>query len=226
MPYSDQQKENIYQMDQTTNQTKNINIPSHQSPDPKQQLAPSPSGQLTQLFDKNVNLQPSYSPSVGHDLRRPSDPFYGMASPVTKNESYYQPPQQVNKIQNLEIDKNHQLRKYSDASNSSKMSHNTNTNQTNLSKNSSDNTSSSVTPSKTSLTSNLNWTLDDFEIGIKLGEGKFGRVYLAREKAGRRTIIAIKAIKKDDIKKEKIKYQLVREIELQKHLHHFNIPPT
>lgn len=223
MPYSDQQKENIYQMDQTTNQTKNINIPSHQSPDPKQQLAPSPSGQLTQLFDKNVNLQPSYSPSVGHDLRRPSDPFYGMASPVTKNESYYLPPQQVNKIQNLEIDKNHQLRKYSDASNSSKMSHNTNTNQTNLSKNSSDNTSSSVTPSKTSLTSNLNWTLDDFEIGIKLGEGKFGRVYLAREKAGRRTIIAIKAIKKDDIKKEKIKYQLVREIELQKHLHHFNI---
>ena len=26
------------------------------------------------------------------------------------------------------------------------------------------------------------WTLDDFEIGRRLGQGKFGKVYLAREK--------------------------------------------
>lgn len=72
-------------------------------------------------------------------------------------------------------------------------------------------------------TSPLNWRLSDFDVGTKLGSGKFGRVYLAREKTGRRTILAIKSIKKEDIKKERIKYQLVREIEIQRQLHNFNI---
>lgn len=72
-------------------------------------------------------------------------------------------------------------------------------------------------------TSPLNWTLADFDVGTKLGAGKFGRVYLAREKGGRNTIVAIKSIKKDDVKKEKIKYQLIREIEIQRNLYHYNI---
>lgn len=72
-------------------------------------------------------------------------------------------------------------------------------------------------------TSPLNWQLSDFDVGTKLGEGKFGRVYLAREKGGRKTIVAIKSIKKDEIKRDKIKYQLIREIEIQRNLHHFNI---
>lgn len=230
MSYLDPQKENIYQMNrnnQNTNKSSNLSSTVLHHKSPSKNLAPSPSGQLTKLFDKNINLHHHtsslsnsskannnnnnmLSPSIGHDLRRPSDPFYGMASPVAKNESYYQPPNQM-----LGAFENQHLRENSDTSSTSKQSNNI--------INTSTSTSSSATPSKTSLTSNLNWTLDNFEIGLKLGEGKFGRVYLAREKEGRRTIIAIKAIKKEDIKKEKIKYQLVREIELQKHLHHFNI---
>lgn len=73
------------------------------------------------------------------------------------------------------------------------------------------------------MTSPLNWKISDFDVGRLLGSGKFGRVYLGREKHGRRTIVAIKSIMKEDIRKERIKYQLVREIEIQKNLHHFNI---
>jgi len=73
----------------------------------------------------------------------------------------------------------------------------------------------------------VNWKLDDFDVGTKLGSGKFGRVYLARVKKkdarGRQTILAIKSILKADIKKERLKYQLIREIEIQKKLKHFNI---
>lgn len=71
-------------------------------------------------------------------------------------------------------------------------------------------------------TAPLNWKIADFDVGQMLGSGKFGRVYLAREKRGK-VIIAIKSIKKEDIQKERIKYQLVREIEIQRPLHHFNI---
>lgn len=69
----------------------------------------------------------------------------------------------------------------------------------------------------------LRWKLSDFDVGHKLGSGKFGRVYLAREKAAKKTIVAIKSIRKEDIRKEKIKYQLIREIEIQRNLMHVNI---
>lgn len=36
------------------------------------------------------------------------------------------------------------------------------------------------------------WSLEDFEIGRRLGEGKFGKVYLAREKRSG-YVVAIKA---------------------------------
>jgi len=74
-----------------------------------------------------------------------------------------------------------------------------------------------------SLTAPLNWKISDFAVGKMLGSGKYGRVYLAKEKRGKQTVVAIKSIKKDDIRKERIKYQLVREIEIQKNLHHYNI---
>ena len=61
------------------------------------------------------------------------------------------------------------------------------------------------------------WTLKDFEIGKPLGRGKFGDVYLARE---RRTkfIVAIKVIKKKQLLKAGVEHQLRREIEIQSHL--------
>ncbi len=40
-----------------------------------------------------------------------------------------------------------------------------------------------------------NWTIDDFEIGKPLGRGKFGHVYLAREKKSK-FIIALKVLYK------------------------------
>lgn len=66
------------------------------------------------------------------------------------------------------------------------------------------------------------WVLDDFEIGRPLGTGKFGRVYLAREK---RThfIVALKVLYKSQIQKAGVERQLQREIEIQSHLRHPNI---
>ncbi|PNJ12767.1 AURKB isoform 13, partial [Pongo abelii] len=66
------------------------------------------------------------------------------------------------------------------------------------------------------------FTIDDFEIGRPLGKGKFGNVYLAREKKSH-FIVALKVLFKSQIEKEGVEHQLRREIEIQAHLHHPNI---
>lgn len=66
------------------------------------------------------------------------------------------------------------------------------------------------------------FTLADFEVGKPLGKGKFGSVYLAREKRTR-FIVALKVLSKSLIIKQNVQHQLRREIELQSHLHHPNI---
>ena len=66
------------------------------------------------------------------------------------------------------------------------------------------------------------WSLKDFEIGKPLGRGKFGDVYLAREKKSK-FIVAIKAIKKKQLLKAGVEHQLRREIEIQSHLRQRNI---
>jgi len=66
------------------------------------------------------------------------------------------------------------------------------------------------------------WSLDDFEIGKPLGRGKFGRVYLAREKRSK-YIIALKVLFKSQLSKASVEHQLRREIEIQSHLRHSNI---
>lgn len=66
------------------------------------------------------------------------------------------------------------------------------------------------------------WTLKDFEIGRPLGRGKFGDVYLARERKSK-FIVAIKAIKKSQLLKAGVEHQLRREIEIQSHLRQRNI---
>ncbi|KAL5727140.1 non-specific serine/threonine protein kinase [Ranunculus cassubicifolius] len=66
------------------------------------------------------------------------------------------------------------------------------------------------------------WTLQDFEIGKPLGKGKFGRVYLAREKKSK-YIIALKVIFKEQIEKYKLQHQLRREMQIQSTLNHPNI---
>lgn len=66
------------------------------------------------------------------------------------------------------------------------------------------------------------WTLEDFEIGRPLGRGKFGNVYLAREKSTK-FIVALKVLFKSQLQKNKVEHQLRREIEIQSHLRHPNI---
>jgi aurora kinase len=66
------------------------------------------------------------------------------------------------------------------------------------------------------------WTLSDFELGKPLGKGKFGHVYLARE---RRTnfIVALKVLYKAELERSRVERQLRREIEIQAHLRHPNV---
>jgi aurora kinase A len=61
------------------------------------------------------------------------------------------------------------------------------------------------------------WTLADFDIGRALGKGKFGNVYLAREKSSK-FIVALKVLFKSQIQKANVEHQLKREIEIQTHL--------
>lgn len=66
------------------------------------------------------------------------------------------------------------------------------------------------------------WTLKDFDIGKRLGRGKFGCVYLAREKSSG-FIVALKVLFKSQLSRAGVEHQLRREIEIQSHLRHRNI---
>jgi len=66
------------------------------------------------------------------------------------------------------------------------------------------------------------WSLDNFEIGRPLGKGKFGNVYLAREKKSK-FIVALKVLFKSQLQKCHMEHQLRREIEIQSHLRHPNV---
>lgn len=66
------------------------------------------------------------------------------------------------------------------------------------------------------------WILSDFDIGKPLGKGKFGNVYLAREKNSK-YIVALKVLFKSQLQKAQVEHQLRREIEIQSHLRHPNI---
>lgn len=81
-------------------------------------------------------------------------------------------------------------------------------------------------PSSSRMSQKKRWKLEDFEIGKPLGRGKFGRVYLAREKKSR-YIVALKMMYKKDLagtdRKLGMEHQVRREIEIQSHLRHPNI---
>lgn len=66
------------------------------------------------------------------------------------------------------------------------------------------------------------WTLSNFDIGRPLGRGKFGNVYLAREKETK-FVIALKVLFKKQVHAQGIEHQVRREIEIQSHLRHPNI---
>ncbi|XP_020091519.1 serine/threonine-protein kinase Aurora-3-like [Ananas comosus] len=66
------------------------------------------------------------------------------------------------------------------------------------------------------------WGLGDFDIGKCIGEGKFGKVYLAREKQSG-YVVAIKVIFKAKLDKYRFHAHLRREIEIQHGLDHPNV---
>ncbi|KAI8626846.1 Pkinase-domain-containing protein [Xylariaceae sp. FL1651] len=61
-----------------------------------------------------------------------------------------------------------------------------------------------------------------FEIGRPLGKGKFGRVYLARERSSG-FICALKVLHKSELSHGRVEKQVRREIEIQSNLRHPNI---
>lgn len=65
------------------------------------------------------------------------------------------------------------------------------------------------------------WKLTDFEIGKRLGKGKFGKVYCVREKRSG-FICALKVMSKQEILSYHIEKQIIREIEIQANILHEN----
>lgn len=70
--------------------------------------------------------------------------------------------------------------------------------------------------------SSSRWSLSNFDIGRHLGKGKFGNVYLAREK-NTKFVVALKVLFKKQVRESGIEHQVRREIEIQAHLRHANI---
>ncbi|KAI9803318.1 MAG: hypothetical protein M1825_002109 [Sarcosagium campestre] len=66
------------------------------------------------------------------------------------------------------------------------------------------------------------YKLSQFEMGRPLGKGKFGRVYLAKQKSTG-FICAIKVLHKPELRQGKVEKQLRREIEIQSNLRHPNV---
>jgi len=64
--------------------------------------------------------------------------------------------------------------------------------------------------------------LEDFEVGRPLGRGKFGSVYLARERRSRH-VVALKVLHKGQLRRSHVEHQLRREVEIQAHLRHPNV---
>lgn len=62
-----------------------------------------------------------------------------------------------------------------------------------------------------------NWSKNDFELGAPLGKGKFGRVYVAREKKTK-FMVAMKVMFKSELISGRVEKQVLREIEIQSRL--------
>ncbi|KAI9796635.1 MAG: spindle assembly checkpoint kinase [Piccolia ochrophora] len=69
---------------------------------------------------------------------------------------------------------------------------------------------------------NRQYSLGQFDIGRPLGKGKFGRVYLAKDRLTG-FVCALKVLHKPELSQGKVEKQLRREIEIQSNLRHPNI---
>ncbi|KAI5796654.1 kinase-like domain-containing protein [Geopyxis carbonaria] len=85
-----------------------------------------------------------------------------------------------------------------------------------------DHENSNLSGSIPCMQSTRDFHLGMFEIGRPLGKGKFGRVYLAKERRSG-FVCALKVLHKNELQKHKVEKQLRREIEIQSNLRHPNI---
>ena len=63
------------------------------------------------------------------------------------------------------------------------------------------------------------WNISNFQIGRPVGKGKYGHVYLARERNSKH-IVALKVLSKKQLVNSDVINQLRREIEIHSHLKH------
>ncbi|ODV63515.1 aurora family serine/threonine-protein kinase [Ascoidea rubescens DSM 1968] len=66
------------------------------------------------------------------------------------------------------------------------------------------------------------YSINDFEIGRKLGKGKFGKVYCVRDKKTG-YVCALKVMEKEELTHFKVEKQFRREVEIQSNLRHPNV---
>lgn len=66
------------------------------------------------------------------------------------------------------------------------------------------------------------WSINDFELGMVIGRGGFGKVYLARTRK-EHFVCALKLVKAKDLRKKNSIKLICREIEIQSCLNHTNI---
>lgn len=71
-------------------------------------------------------------------------------------------------------------------------------------------------------TKSRQFSLEDFEIGRKLGKGKFGKVYCVKDRVSG-YICALKCMDKKELTEYKVEKQFRREVEIQSNLRHPNI---
>ena len=79
--------------------------------------------------------------------------------------------------------------------------------------------SSSSSSKSSAFAAARNWQLEDFQIGKALGRGKFGNVYLGREKKSS-TTVALKVLFKNQLSAGTVSLLLKREVEIQSRLDH------
>lgn len=66
------------------------------------------------------------------------------------------------------------------------------------------------------------WKMEDFQLGKALGKGRFGNVYIAKEKKSN-YVVALKVLFKNQIRDAGLQHQVRREVEIQSHIKHKNI---
>lgn len=66
------------------------------------------------------------------------------------------------------------------------------------------------------------WSLKDFRIGAPIGRGKFGRIYVAKER-NTGYVVAIKLLMKTDVLKHNMMQQVCKEMHIQSRLNHPHI---